>query len=470
MNTQPAIILSKKQKFAVSLASIFMMFSIAMFGLSLSTLQAPMLEQIGAMDYFSLVSIVSILGLSIMTPIGGKLGDLVGRRNLIIFSGTISIVCGIGIGFAKTLVPFIIFRFLLGTAMGAFVSAPYILAREINEPKDVPKMMGFLSSGIAVGGLLGSVIAGTLMDLGYLVLAITFPVIPLFLGVILIAFNLPNNKSNKKVKLDAAGIILMAISLSLILLALNYAPKYGFKDIKILGGMVIGLIIGVIFLKIEKNAEEPLIPIKLLENKNYVVLLCIGFIGYFYMNAMNIYAPLVTIKVLGKPKSIAGLLQLPRTIITVILPVLAGAWVARKRSNHKIAMIIATTLVAIPMFVMSFTNLNTNVILYIIMIGVTGVAESFRAVSITTMAQTFLDPQDLGIGTSLVNFINTLSGLAAASIFGIAYDLKTKADPTDVGNILAGANSVYLIAAIVSLIGLAIVIFCTRDIFQKNEN
>lgn len=344
MNTQPAIILSKKQKFAVSLASIFMMFSIAMFGLSLSTLQAPMLEQIGAMDYFSLVSIVSILGLSIMTPIGGKLGDLVGRRNLIIFSGTISIVCGIGIGFAKTLVPFIIFRFLLGTAMGAFVSAPYILAREINEPKDVPKMMGFLSSGIAVGGLLGSVIAGTLMDLGYLVLAITFPVIPLFLGVILIAFNLPNNKSNKKVKLDAAGIILMAISLSLILLALNYAPKYGFKDIKILGGMVIGLIIGVIFLKIEKNAEEPLIPIKLLENKNYVVLLCIGFIGYFYMNAMNIYAPLVTIKVLGKPKSIAGLLQLPRTIITVILPVLAGAWVARKRSNHKIAMIIATTL------------------------------------------------------------------------------------------------------------------------------
>lgn len=470
MNTQPAIILSKKQKFAVSLASIFMMFSIAMFGLSLSTLQAPMLEQIGAMDYFSLVSIVSILGLSIMTPIGGKLGDLVGRRNLIIFSGTISIVCGIGIGFAKTLVPFIIFRFLLGTAMGAFVSAPYILAREINEPKDVPKMMGFLSSGIAVGGLLGSVIAGTLMDLGYLVLTITFPVIPLFLGVILIAFNLPNNKSNKKVKLDAAGIILMAISLSLILLALNYAPKYGFKDIKILGGMVIGLIIGVIFLKIEKNAEEPLIPIKLLENKNYVVLLCIGFIGYFYMNAMNIYAPLVTIKVLGKPKSIAGLLQLPRTIITVILPVLAGAWVARKRSNHKIAMIIATTLVAIPMFVMSFTNLNTNVILYIIMIGVTGVAESFRAVSITTMAQTCLDPQDLGIGTSLVNFINTLSGLAAASIFGIAYDLKTKADPTDVGNILAGANSVYLIAAIVSLIGLAIVIFCTRDIFQKNEN
>lgn len=470
MNTQPAIILSKKQKFAVSLASIFMMFSIAMFGLSLSTLQGPMLEQIGAMDYFSLVSIVSILGLSIMTPIGGKLGDLVGRRNLIIFSGTISIVCGIGIGFAKTLVPFIIFRFLLGTAMGAFVSAPYILAREINEPKDVPKMMGFLSSGIAVGGLLGSVIAGTLMDLGYLVLAITFPVIPLFLGVILIAFNLPNNKSNKKVKLDAAGIILMAISLSLILLALNYAPKYGFKDIKILGGMVIGLIIGVIFLKIEKNAEEPLIPIKLLENKNYVVLLCIGFIGYFYMNAMNIYAPLVTIKVLGKPKSIAGLLQLPRTIITVILPVLAGAWVARKRSNHKIAMIIATTLVAIPMSVMSFTNLNTNVILYIIMIGVTGVAESFRAVSITTMAQTCLDPQDLGIGTSLVNFINTLSGLAAASIFGIAYDLKTKADPTDVGNILAGANSVYLIAAIVSLIGLAIVIFCTRDIFQKNEN
>ncbi|WP_300408658.1 MFS transporter [Lagierella sp.] len=470
MNSQPVIALTKRQKVSVSIGSIFLIFSLAMFGLSLNTLQGPMLEQIDAMSYFSLVSLVSLLGLTIMTPIGGKLGDLIGRRNLVLFSGVTSIVCGIGIGFANTLVPFILFRFLLGTAIGAFVSAPYILAREIHEPDDVPKMMGLLSSGMAVGGLLGSVIAGALMDFGFLRLAVTFPVIPLIIGVILITFNLPNNKANKKVKLDIAGIALMTISLSLILIALNYAPKYGFKDIKILGGLIIGIIIAILFVKVEKKVEEPLVPLRLLKNRNYVILLCIGFICYFYLNAMNIYAPLVTINVLGKPKSVAGLLQLPRTIITVILPVLAGAWVAKKKSNHKIAMILATALVAVPMFIMSFTSKDTNIILYMIMLGITGIAESFRAVSITTVAQTCLEPKDLGIGTSLVNFINTSASLVSASIFGIAYDLKTRTNPNDIRNILAGSNSVYLIAAIVSLIGLLIVLFRTKGIFQENEN
>lgn len=469
MNSQAFIVLPKEKKFKVQLGCIFMIFSIAMFGLSLSTLQAPLLEQLNAMSYFSLVSLVSLLGLSIMTPIGGKLGDLAGRRNLVLFSGVISIICGIGIGFAHTLIPFILFRFLLGTAMGAFISAPYILAREINEPKDVPKIMGLLSSGMAVGGLLGSIIAGLLMDMGYLRLAVTFPVIPLIFGVLLITLNLPNQKREGKVNIDIAGILLLTISLSSVLLSLNYAPKLGLTDPKIILGILVGIAAAYIFVKIENKAEEPLIPMHLLKNKNYVVLLFIGFIGYFYMNAMNIYAPLVTINVLNKPKAVAGMLQLPRTAITVILPILAGAWVARKKSNYKKAMLIATLLTAIPMLALSFTGTQTPVLLYFIMLAVTGIAESFRAVSITPMAQTCLNTHELGVGTSLVNFVNTLASLVSASVFGIAYDIRTKADPTSIAHISSGANLVYLIAALVSAIGFLTVMFGTRNIFREKQ-
>ncbi len=50
-----------------------------------------------------------------------------------------------------SILPFAIFRLLLGAAQGAFTAAPYILMREINESKDVPKAMGYLASAIAVG-------------------------------------------------------------------------------------------------------------------------------------------------------------------------------------------------------------------------------------------------------------------------------------------------------------------------------
>ncbi|MBP3929530.1 MAG: MFS transporter, partial [Peptostreptococcaceae bacterium] len=252
-----AIPLPKGKKNMVQFGCICLMLSIAMFGLSLATLQAPILEEMDAMSYFSLLTIFSSLGLSIMTPIGGKLGDLLGRRNIVIISGTICAICGIGMGFVRSLVPFMILRLLLGAAQGAFTAAPYILAREINEPKDVPKAMGLLSSSVAVGGFGGSIIAGILTDMGLLSVAIMFPAIPLIIGVVLIGLNLPNKKREGKVNIDIPGIIALAITLTGILLALNYGPKIGWTQPGILAGFAVGIIALFVLVKVENKAAEP---------------------------------------------------------------------------------------------------------------------------------------------------------------------------------------------------------------------
>ena len=125
--------------------------------------------------------------------------------------------------------------------------------------------------------------------------------------------------------------------------------------------------------------------------------------------------------------------------------------------------------VALPLLAMSFTSQNTNVLLYFVAITITGIAESFRSVSITPAAQSTLERQDLGVGTSLVNFVNTLSGLVAAAVFGVAYDINTKANPADVNNIIAGINSIFLISAIVSFVGFMIAIFVVRKLMEVKE-
>ena len=468
-NTQSnvAIPLPKAKKNMVQLGCICLMLSIAMFGLSLLTLQAPILEEMDAMSYFSLLTIFSSLGLAIMTPIGGKLGDLLGRRNIVIISGTICAICGIGMGFVRSLVPFMILRLLLGAAQGAFTAAPYILAREINEPKDVPKAMGLLSSAVAIGGFAGSIIAGILTDMGLLSVAIMFPAIPLILGVVLIGLNLPNKKREGKVNIDIPGIIALTISLSGILLALNYGPKIGWTQPGILAGFAVGIVALVALVKVENKAIEPIIPMTLFKNKNYVTLLVVGFICYFYMIAMNTYAPLAVQKVLGQSVAVSGSLQMPRTIITILLPMAAGAWVGKKTQNTWKAMVIATLLVGVPFLALGFTKQSTQVMIYFVALAATGIAESFRAVSITPAAQATLDPEDLGVGTSLVNFTNSLSGLIAAALFGLAYDMNTSGNAESIVNITSGINTVFLLASVISFIGLAIVLLVVRK--QVNE-
>ena len=470
-NTQSnaAIQLPKAKKNMVQFGCICLMLSIAMFGLSLATLQAPILEEMNAMSYFSLLTIFSSLGLSIMTPIGGKLGDLLGRRNIVIISGTICAICGIGMGFVRSLVPFMILRLLLGAAQGAFTAAPYILAREINEPKDVPKAMGLLSSSVAVGGFGGSIIAGILTDMGLLNVAIMFPAIPLLIGVVLIGFNLPNKKREGKVNVDIPGIFALTVCLSGILLALNYGPKVGWTQPGVLAGFIVGIIALFTLVKVENKAEEPIIPMSLFKNKSYVSLLAVGFICYFYMTANNTYAPLAVQKVLGASTTVSGSLQMPRTIITIVAPMVAGAWVGKKTQNTWKAMMISTLIIGISLLTMGFTTTSTPVMVYFVAIAATGIAESFRAVSITPAAQATLAPKDLGVGTSLVNFVNSLASLIAAAVLGLAYDMQTSANPENIANITSGINSVFLISSIVGFIGLAIVLLVVRKQFEEKS-
>ena len=204
-----AIPLQRNKKIAVILGSIFLMFSVAGFGLSLALLQGRILESMNAMNYFSTLTIFASLGLTILTPIGGKLGDLYGRRNIIIISGLIAVLCGVGMALTNNAFIFMTLRLLLGVAQGMFISAPYILMGEINEKKDIPKSMGYLSSAIAIGGFGSSIIAGFLSDRGLLKAAILFPSIPLLAGIILIALNLPNRKKGKKSSIDILGILFL---------------------------------------------------------------------------------------------------------------------------------------------------------------------------------------------------------------------------------------------------------------------
>lgn len=58
MNTQPVLNLSKKQKLMVSVGSVLLMVALQMYGLSINTSQVPVLEQMNALEYLSLVSTV----------------------------------------------------------------------------------------------------------------------------------------------------------------------------------------------------------------------------------------------------------------------------------------------------------------------------------------------------------------------------------------------------------------------------
>lgn len=466
---QVAIPLTKGKKTAVQLGCACLMLFIAMSASAINIMLSPVLQEMGAMAYISLFSLFASVGVALMTPIGGKLGDLFGRRNIVVIPGILAALCVCGIAVIRSVFPLLALRLLLALAQGAFTAAPYIIVSTINERKDIPKAMGMLATATAVGGFGGSMIAGALADMGMMVMALLVPVIPLAIGIVTIGLFLPNVKRPGKITMDIPGIILLAVALIPLTLAMNFAPKMGITNPIIIAGLLIGIGAFVALVKVEGKAAEPLIPLKLLKNGKYTVMLLVGFICYYYMNSINFYAPIGMIQVMGAAKTISGSLQLPKTLITVFLPTVAGVWVGKKAANSWKAMAIATLLMAGPLLCMSFTSPTLPILVYFAAVTVIGVAESFRAVSITPAAQSHLDPKDMGIGTAMINFCNSLAGTFSSAVNSIAYNSATAADPGNIVNIQAGVNSVFRISALIAVAGLLVVLFVVRPQYNKAE-
>ncbi|WP_301007349.1 MFS transporter, partial [Faecalibaculum rodentium] len=174
------------QRSRIMIGCYFVMFTIAAYGLSLATIQQPMLDSMGGGSYFSLITLIAAICMTIMTPIGGRLIDGLGNRTVTLYAGAISLISGLVMAFVPNLWVFIIMRILFSMAQGAMSSVPYILAREVNPPQVQGKIFGMLATVLAVGSFVGSWLAGVLVQNNLMWLAVAFPCLTLAPGTWLI--------------------------------------------------------------------------------------------------------------------------------------------------------------------------------------------------------------------------------------------------------------------------------------------
>jgi len=350
---------------------------------------------------------------------------------------------------------------ILALLQGACLAAPYIIAREINTAKEVPKFMGMLASGISLGTLSGGFLTGLFVDKGLLPMAMLVYAIPTSLAAVLVFIGLPNKKGHSSGKFDILGAILMSATIVCLLLGINMIGKIsqGTASSSTVGLLLTGaLLFGTLFVRVEARTDYPLIPIRLFKNRRYVCMLLAGGIAYFYLSAITNYAPVAVIDVMEGTSTQAGSLQIPRTIIILFLPAFAGSWVGRKKSRIWQAIAIAMFIVIGAMLPFCFIHAETSLTFLIVLLTITGIAESFRSVSITPGAQNMLSVKDMAVGTSLVTFMNTLMNSIGAAVNGILFDSAGT-------NIGLGIRNIFMLVVFVTICGFFLATIVLRRFF-----
>lgn len=454
--------LPANKRIAILIACCFYMaFTWSSVG-AISALTVPILEQYNAVEFFSLTTVISTIGMPIMTPIGGKLSDIVGLKNMLLYPPIIAGVLLLLLPYAPSFVIFTIIQFVITLMIGAYLTSPYVIVKFLTDQQNVPRFMGFLASAMALGTFLGPLLAGFLYDRDMLALAISITAIFPFIGAAIIFTVMPKMQGNKNISFDTIGAALMVVTLILFVYVFNSLPAVGWSSPTIFIGLPVLTVLGAVFVyyenRLHKNSGAPLIPVHLFKNTRFAVLIIVGMACFCYLTPLMSYSSTAAYQLMNADSQIVGLFPLPRTILTIVLPAIVGTWAGKKQRNLWKAILITAAAETIAFLPLIFISSSTPVWIFFFTFAMCGLSEPFRSVSLTPAAQQLLSPEDLSAGTAVINFANSLSSVISASFATYLFGISS--DPT------VGFRSVFGMLAAITFIGLLITLFGLRP--RKN--
>ena len=457
--------ISKSKRTWIIIGAVLMTATVQLSSAGLNNTMYAILSGMNGLQYYALLATLSSLGMAIMCVIGGRIGDMIGRRAVILAGAVLSLASAIVMGLAQSLSVFIVARAVLSFGIGTFPGNAFVVAADVSDAKQYPKVAALLTATLMVATFLGSTIAGYLVDAGLIPAAIIYPGVVGLIGAVIAVAKMDKKPTTDGVrgKVDGIGMVLLAVFMLSLCLSLNQGANLGFGNPIIICGFVVAVVSLLALLKVEKKAEVPVIPLYLFKNKKYTGVIIAGAFITFYEVVMASYVPVSGQALMGLSASITGYFSLPRTIIAIALAAPAAAWVVKNQAkNSAIGLAAAGLLAAVAFLGMIFVGAGSPVALPFILIGITGFTEALKGASFRPLVISQLEPKDFGVGIGMMTATGTLLMTILLSIVGPVF---TAVSAQNMGSAL---RFVYIVTVCCALIAVAITVFATKDSKSKN--
>ncbi|MEU8076411.1 MFS transporter [Catellatospora citrea] len=275
-----------------------------------------------------------LLSASVLTPILGRLGDMVGKRRVLIAVLALLAVGTLLAALAPNLGVLIVARALQGAA-GAIMPLSIGMVRDELAREKVSATVGLLSAIFGVGAGVGIVAAGPIVEHLSWHWLFWLPLVLVVVALLGAIFGMQESPVRKPGKLDVLGTAILSVSLVSLLLAISKGQSWGWASANTIGLLAVGVITMILFVVVELRVSEPLVDMRLMKIRGVwatdLVALILGFamFGSFLLVPTLLQLPAATGYGYGKSVSEAGLFLLPTVVSMVVFGPLAGLLVRR---------------------------------------------------------------------------------------------------------------------------------------------
>ena len=230
---------------------------------------------------------------------------------------------------------------------------------------------------------------------------------------------LPRGKGRARIDWLGTGLLTVWIT-SLVLIATWGGTEYAWASPQILGLIALTLAGLAAFIAVERRQAEPIMPLRVFRNRNFVLAGGIAFISGFALFGAIGYLPQYQQFVQGASATNSGLLLMPMMIAVMAVSLTVGQVISRT-GRYRIFPIIGAVLVAAGMFLFSTVDVGTSPTTTAIYMVILGAGMGGIMQTSTLIAQNSLDLRDMGAGTGVSTFLRNMGSSLGVSILGAIY-------------------------------------------------
>jgi len=386
------------------------------------------ITDLGGNDLYTWAFTAYLLTSTISGPLYGKLSDLFGRRPIFLFGIGIFMVGSLLAGLSQEMWHLIGARGIQGLGAGALFPIALAVIGDLFSPSERGRYQGLFGAVFGLSVLIGPAIGGLLTD------TVGWPFVFFFnlpIGAVVFYVvwrNLPSyHLGGDKPVIDYVGAALFTAALVPILIGLTNKQSADWTD-PIVGGLIlVGLMIGIVFLVAESRAQEPIVPLELFRIRSFSISVAAFFLASFGFLAAVVFLPRWFQVVNGSSATESGYQILPLLGGLIISATAAGQLVART-GRYKALIFAALVTMAAGLWLLTNLRADTPIPLVWLWMFITGIGVGPSFAVFTLIVQNSVPIQRLGTATSNLTFFQSVGGTIGLAITGTIFGTTLAAE------------------------------------------
>jgi EmrB/QacA subfamily drug resistance transporter len=262
---KPNVSLSRNRRRAVTAGIMLGSFLAALETTVVGTAMPTVIASLGGLNVYSWVFTAYILTSTVTVPVWGRLSDLLGRKSLYTSAVIIFLIGSTLSGMAWNIWVLIIFRAVQGFGAGGIIPIGMTINGDIYTLRERAKVQGLFSLMWGLASIVGPLAGGFITE-HFSWRWVFYINIPFGLAAALVVwFALKEPAKTTRPVIDYAGVSWLFISTTLLLVVLSDLQEW--RNPLMIAAIIGALVFGVLFIRTEQRAVEPVIPLSIFRNR-----------------------------------------------------------------------------------------------------------------------------------------------------------------------------------------------------------